>query len=101
MSVHHQCIEAKALQASSVHVHFMLESSGFRLAKTVDVKDGHQVVELLDASKAQSFPDAALSTLSITNQTISPGGKFKFYFNYFKQSNVWLYLHIVYDWSIS
>lgn len=75
MSVNHQSIEAKALQASTVDVHFMLEGSGLRLAEAIDVKDGHQVVELLDTSKAQGFPNAALSTLTITNKAVcSEGG---------------------------
>lgn len=74
MSIHHQCIETEALQAGAVNVHFVLEGSGFRLAQAVDVEDCHQVVQFLDASKAQCLPDAAFSTLPITNQAVCSEG---------------------------
>lgn len=70
MAIYNQGIPAKTFEARAVSIHVMLEGSGLWLTKTIDIKNGHQIVQLLDSCKAQSLPDATLSTFTITNETV-------------------------------
>lgn len=46
----------------------MLQGHGIRLAQTVDVHDGHQVVELVVGGEGHGLPDRALRHLTIPQQ---------------------------------
>lgn len=52
MAIHNQGIPAKTFEARTVSIHVMLEGSGLRLTKAIDVKDSHQIVQFLDSCKA-------------------------------------------------
>ena len=47
----------------------MLEHCGVTLSKTIDIKDSAQVIKLIMTCKIHSFPDWALCSFSITNNT--------------------------------
>lgn len=76
MTVNDEGVEAEALEARLVHVHLVLEGGRLGLAKAINVEDNTQVIELLDARKAQSLPDGTLGTLAITNQAIGSAGNY-------------------------
>ena len=67
MAVHNDCIEAKSSHPISVDFHLMTQSSGLALTKTVDIQDGHEVVQLVVAGKGSRLPNTALSGLTITH----------------------------------
>jgi len=48
----------------------MLEHGGVALAEPVDVKHGHEVVELVEAGEGEGLPDGAFRTLPVTHQAV-------------------------------
>ncbi len=60
----------EGLSALLVGVKIVLQAGGLALAKTVDVKDGNQVVELVVRREGHGFPDATLRRLTVTNDAI-------------------------------
>lgn len=47
----------------------MLQAGGLALSQPIYVKDGYQVVQLVEAAEGHGFPDRSLSTLPITDDT--------------------------------
>src|SRR5687768_14104847 len=71
MSINNQSIESKSFKAFAISVNVVLKGSWVRLSKTINIKDGDQVVQLVDTCKVQSFPNGAFSALAITNEAVN------------------------------
>lgn len=71
MSINNDGVETESFQTFAVNFHVVLKRRWLRLAKTVDVENGAQVVQLVVSSKVESFPDGSFSTLTIPNQAVS------------------------------
>lgn len=57
VSINDNGVPAKGLETLLVDVHLVAEGSWLGLAKTVDVEDGTQVVQLVVAGEVDGFPD--------------------------------------------
>ncbi|TNN60285.1 hypothetical protein EYF80_029450 [Liparis tanakae] len=62
----------KSLTAPLVLLHMVLKWSRVALTQTVDVQDGHQVVQLVVGGEGHGLPHRALGHLSITKQAEHP-----------------------------
>ena len=51
MPVDDNCEETKSLEPFAVNLHIMLKGSGLRLAQSVNIEDGAQVVQFVVTSK--------------------------------------------------
>ena len=70
VSVDNNGMEAKGLKPLLVNLHVMLKRGRIRLSKTVDIDDGAQVIELVEASKVEGLPDVSFHRLSVTHQAV-------------------------------
>ena len=58
------------LQPLLVRLHVMLQRRWLALAQAIDVKDSHQVVELVETCEVERLPNAAFCTLSVPDHTV-------------------------------
>lgn len=56
--------------ALAVGLHVMLQGCSLTLAQTIDVYDGHHVVQLVVGSEGHGLPHGALWALSVTQQAV-------------------------------
>lgn len=62
----------KSLTAALIFLHMVLQRSWITLTQTVDVQDGHQVVQLIVGGEGHGLPHRALRQLSIPQQAEHP-----------------------------
>jgi len=75
VAVDNDGVEAKSVEPFAVDLHVVLERCRFRLAQSVDVEDGAQVVQLVVAGKMQGFPNRALGAFTIADQAVRLVGR--------------------------
>jgi hypothetical protein len=67
VAVDNDGVPAECLDAALVRLHVPLELGGTALAQPVDVDDGGDVVELLEACPGEALPDGALGALAVAD----------------------------------
>ena len=72
MAIDDDGVKAETLHSDSVGLHVVLQGRRIRLAEAVDVDDGAKVVQLVEASEVESFPDVALHGLAVAHQAKGP-----------------------------
>ena len=58
----------KSLRPSLVSIEIMFKHCGVTLSKTINIKDGAQVVKLVITCKVHGFPDRTLGRFRVTNE---------------------------------
>src|SRR5262249_18439426 len=54
-----------------IHFQLVAECGGLALAQPIDIDDGDQIVQLINARQGSGFPDAAFRALAVTQQDVS------------------------------
>lgn len=63
-------VEAEALDAFAIRVHVVLQQSRLRLAQTVDIEDGAQIVQIVVRGEIQRLPDRAFGALAVADDAV-------------------------------
>lgn len=70
VSIHDDGVPAKGLAALLVDVQLVLQRGRVALAQAVDIKNGDEVVQLVEAGKGHGLPHGAFRQLSVSQQAI-------------------------------